>query len=541
MNINKYIQIVILILFGILITITIRNIIYAGLIFKTNDEAHYTVGLSLISKFSVFDLKHTIVSGSGYLYLLEVLKKLNNFDIITTIGVFSSIISLLYPLIIYGNYHFLFKNHKFSFLSLIPLLFSSYFIFPMIEGRPQQIGMLLVLSFFIFYYKFIDTNNRNSAFVYYYLCFILIIITFVIHILSFFLLFTLFYLNSLVTSFLIKTNKIKLIGLILPFTLCFIYFFISNSIFNATSGAIKWSLMQSSNILIRYIGNNFRELGVIITILSAIFLIPLTKLVENSGKNLHTLFLRARELILKYKKYIFIFLIVITLFFILLQFIYLINTAETAVYKRSILLYSILNIGNFLFGIFYLRAIIRFLENFKSSKQLMYLFSISLILTLIIASGILISYSMLPNFNNFGIRFINYWTIFSSPIVAIEMLNFIHNKKINIFLLAITIIVLIFLGTINASRGPQFFDYSSYWTKNDIITLNWLVENNNPNLQYFIIPEIRSKYNTYNYLIEFYKTEKNLTNVKALFSNNISITGYYDLIYSNYKSKIFGS
>lgn len=484
---REYLIVLILIFTGFLITFYIRFVVYNNVIFASSDESNY---IDLLYRFN--NNKFTVISGPGYIYFVNFLKYITNLDFLYLVPLIAIIVSILYITIFYFLYKFETKNKIYSFICSIVILTSSYFLWPMIEGRPQQIGMILFFISAVSFYKYLSENKNK----YYFIFLISYFLVFIFHSLSFFLLSSCIIL-LLVWNYLdgIKKSLINLIIFIVLLCFFILLFFQDWFIYSNMKNALYYSLLSNYPVCLL-------NLLYIKVFVSVIFLLVFLSILIFLKKT--NLLSKMFNLIKNPKVFYSLFFSII--FSLFLQFILEFNK-NISFYKYSGPYFLFFQLGNIFFGLIFL---IGFYKLLKENKKMDLFFKYSIILMFIGFVLVCLSLFFPNNFSNGLIRIINYWTMFASPIVVYPLLKI--NNKFKVFL-SVLLAIFILLSIINASRDPYFFNYEYYWDNSDYNAMKYICPlegtfliKNTQNDFYFL-----SKESTYILLIDIISNRENMS------------------------------
>lgn len=427
---NNHIYAATLILIGAIATIYVRAIAFYGKMLSWSDESAYIQLIDIILKG-----QEGHVSGPAYIYTIILLGKITSIPPEYIMIFFGCLIGIIGSFIIFIFYDKIIKNKTYSFFSVITLLTTSYFIYPLIEARPTQVGLFLItITSFFFYKHFYEKKDINKI-----ILFSLYFITFCMHILSFAIL------NCIIFGLLLwgiadKKVHIKKIFLPIIFILITIPIYISKlSPYNGNYRDIYGHMIEPT---IRNLGIKIIFLPAILFV-GTIFIIFFLKYISNFEKE-------------KDKKIKLFFYILLLGAFLALAIQFKLNyITYFKVYHYSLIFFLVFQIGNIIFGTLYLLGIKEILNN--SLKQ-DFFFKSSIILILAGIISLIISINLGWGFNNLMIRILNYWVIFAAPIAYIPLHKLKRTKIINT-LLGVTISSIISISLINASRHPDIFNY----------------------------------------------------------------------------------
>jgi hypothetical protein len=414
-----------------MMVIYIRFIIFDLSIEPPSDEHLYVTLARDIS-----DGRNIPVSGPGFLYLIQFFSNVSGLSFEISSAIFGSIVGSLFLIIPF----FIYRNEigigeKAVQVCMI-LICTSYLIWPMIESRPQQIGMVLVMMGSISFYW----SQKADKFPY---LFILIsLITFFYHILSFLILIGMvliyWWLNYIGSRTSIKRSIPPVSVLILGG----IFFVLPNFIYTEMMSGVEWMFETSKfPILWKFPFFPFHLLLLlaIIPIVTHLMKInDIVKILRNTAE--------------KYAAQITIAVLVITGIGLIVQFI-LNSEVYLEKYRDSFWLFIVFQIGNLAFGLLFLKGYSNMMKKGEFSNVF---FQFASILMLLGAIVLCISIFLPLNFNNWLIRIINYWALFGAPIALNAVESFSPRwRKIVILILP----VLIVLSLVNISRDQSLFGY----------------------------------------------------------------------------------
>lgn len=423
--------IITLLLLGATLTLYIRLIVHDLLIVEPSDEALY---VSLIRELS--NGGNPPISGPGFAYIILLINSISGWPIGEITALFGLFIGSIFLLVLYLVYKKNLESPEEAAYSCLLILCTSYFLWPMIEARPQQLGMLMVLIGGTVYYTYLSKRKYLSPLI------ILCFFTFIFHILSFLvlmgmilLLWWLHYLDD-------RADFKELIWPAIVLISSAIVFIGPFPIYSSMNGGVIW-MLRTSNL--NFMQNNVVQ--VIILLISILIAIPLT------------IFLKKKKIIDKLRSFgkkhvgkiipLFIaaLIIVLTAQFILNMDIY------SKKYNGSILFFILFQMGNILFGGLFLKA---YFKSIKEGEIDDPFFRYGSILMLIGIVALFLSLFLPINFNNWLIRMINYWTVFAAPMVVRSVMEMHPRMR---FILALILPVLIILSLLNISRDQALFGY----------------------------------------------------------------------------------
>lgn len=431
-----------LILLGFLIAFYIRFIVYKDVVFASSDESNYISLLYLIK-----NGEFAVVSGPGYIFLIQILNYISNIEFINLVPLSAFFVTTIYLFVVYILYKTEIKNTKYVLLSCMLLLSTSYFLWPIIEARPQQIGMILFFISSLFFYKYLQKEKYFLPFI------ITYFLTFIFHILSFFVLSGSVFLISYWRYLKKQDNFKRLFYLIIIFSLCMFLFTRNWFIYSTMSRGVLALLVNFPLCLLNKLQ---------ITIFAFIFVICavilLTYFLRKSNFTNHI-----DNFIKKPISLFLLFLLIILSLFIQYR---LGSDLYSSLYLNSLPYFIFFQLGNIFFGIMYLLGLSFLIKENKTNNIF---FTNSFALMVLGALIIIPSLAFPSGFANGLIRIINYWTLFAAPIALIPLIK-IKQKLI----ISILISIFIIISLINTSQDPYFFNNELYWDDSDISSMKWL-------------------------------------------------------------------
>jgi len=452
-----------LIILGFLLVFYIRFIVYNNAVFASADESNY---IDLLYRIAAG--KFAVVSGPGYILLLNLIKGISGIDFISLVPLLAAIVSSVSLFVIYLIYKKETKKPPYALLSCIVLLLTTHFLWPIIEGRPQQIGMFLVLISSVLFYKYLRDKN-------YFLPFIaLYAVTFIFHILSFFVLSGGILLVGYWQYLNKKTELKKLIYVLIFFFLFIFLFFADWFVYSNMNGAI---IMLLANYPLCVL--NLPYVAVIVFALIILTTVLMTNLFKKSNLPKCIEYLT--------KKPIFFFLLVLAIIFSIFVQYKLSAFVYSSLYLNSFYYFILFQLGNICFGAMFLFGMFSLIKE-KKTENLFFKYSVAL---MVIGAALLVLSFFFPGgFDNGLIRVLNYWTLFAAPIAAIPIIK-INKKRWKIFL-SILMSIFIIISLVNTSKDPSLFNYEYYWDKADFSAMKWvcnqegifLIENSANDFQY---------------------------------------------------------
>ncbi len=420
-----------LLVLGFSLVFYIRFIIHDLVLVEPSDEAMY---VSLIKEVS--NGMDPPASGPGFVYLILLIKRIFGWPVDIITGVLGLIVGSLYLLLLYQVYKVNLSSRETAVYSCLMILSTSYFLWPMIESRPQQLGMLLVLVGAYFYHAHLG-NGRYLG-----LLITITIFTFVFHILSFLFLISIMLILWWLGFIENKTRLKQGIwpGLVLISGL--LIFFSPLPLYSSMNGGVGWMLRRSE---LGFLQNS--PILVVLFAISILFLVALTIYLKN---------IKVPEGLMSFGgKHIGKLCPIIIIATILVLFVqFMINRdVYSSKYRGSILLFIVFQMGNIVFGGLFIRSFLKSMRNGDFEDPFFRIVSILMFMGI---ATLLISIFLPMNFNNWMIRTVNYWTVFAAPLVAREVMD-MPSKWRN--LLVMFLPILIILSLINISRDQTIFGY----------------------------------------------------------------------------------
>lgn len=411
----------------VLFTIGVAVTLYARYICNfpicQEDEQRYTEILNQLAQG-----KEWPVSGMGFVHFLQILHKLIGLSFENLVPKFAIILSTIIPVVLYLIYRDTIKDDHLSFYATLLLFTSSYFISPMIIGRPQQLGMILVLIGALRFQKDLN-NNHGPTFSF----FIIYLFTFYYHLLSFILL------NAAITGYFFMTyihGKARLQYMVKPCLTLGVTIF---SMFYSPLYATMLKDIQDFHLQ----GIRFSVLMlelVIFFIILAFF----AKFARRHCAALYQLFIENSRAC---RASIVYFLVASVIFAAVMQ--YIIAPPEyTVVYNRSIGNFVLFQSGNLAFGVLFFFGLHAELQ--RRSHVPFFLYS----LIFIFIGGWLLLFSLKLGDKNWMIRTINYWCLFASPIAASNLLKL---SRSTLFIIFLGITIFSIISSLHTIKDQRFF------------------------------------------------------------------------------------
>lgn len=441
-----YFFFILLLLFGTCISFYVRFILHDGTIWAL-DEGNYLQIMTRLQNGQIFPM-----SGPLYIWVVEQFQWLLDASLIYSLPLYSSISASVLPAFFFIYYYYIAEHESFSLslnlddnilfslICVLMLLSSSYFIWPMIEGRPQQLGSLLMVLVLYLYYQ----QLLKSSFLRLVLLTLFSLMLFYYHLLSFIF----FIIIASMFWFWLYINKqCSLISIFLPIIIIIISLFI----FTEEGGV--YSLMYYDLLHFHLKGIDLQKTGIAISLLVlTAFLLQKTifSLVEFIKGALNS-------------KYFILLLILLSLSALMIQ-VYLLGEEALYFYKESKIVFIIFQSGNIFFLVCYFYG----LYYLNQQNKLNQFFVIGSVLFLILAVfSLFISFYL--GEKNLLIRLLNFWILLATPVGSVALIKFYQFHRGILFVLPLVIILSIILS----SKSGQFFNFEFFWDRNDIDAVNW--------------------------------------------------------------------
>jgi hypothetical protein len=427
-----------------------RFILHDGTVWAT-DEGNYLEIITKLQNGRTFPL-----SGPLYVWVVEQFQCLLDASLIQSLPFYALISASVLPALFFIFYYqivthesfssglSLGDNASFAFICVLMLLSSSYFIWPMIEGRPQQLGFLLMVVVLYLYYQ----QLLNASLFQFVALILLSTVLFYYHILSF-----IFFISvaSMLWFWFYINKQCSLLSILLPVLVISISLFV----FTETGGVYHRMYINLLTVHLKVIALQQAGTGIGLLILTAFLLQkPILYLVNLVRTAL-------------YRKY-FIFLLILISFAALMIQLYLLGTEVLYFYRESIIVFIVFQSGNlfflvcYFFGLYYLN-----LQN-----KLNQFFVIGSFLFLILAGfSLLISFYL--GDKTLLIRLLTFWVLLATPVASVAFIKFYQFNRGFLVVLSSAIILSIILS----SKSGYFFNFEFFWDSDDIEAVNWACHN----------------------------------------------------------------
>ncbi|AFL95057.1 hypothetical protein CL1_0852 [Thermococcus cleftensis] len=432
--------------------------------FTTTDESYY---LSLIARPMWY--KTAIVSGYVTPILLRLFYRILG-DPVKVVIWNSVFFMVLYVLVIFFSYRRFGFSDRHSLTAILLLFLTRMYLWPTIEARPQQVGLLVGLILVVLT---ISVNLRPSTVLLFVSIYILLIFS---HVLSFILYSTLIlgYLTIKIVfgnageSYLKKLD-VTLVSILISWAIFvfmpYSYYLIKNMtwILNNMAGA-DMTVYQFSLI----------SLGFLV-ISSAGLYTFVRNLPISVGRFFEVFWNSIVDVLARISSKAILIVAVLGIAGAVVLQIILERSIYSDVYGGSLVSFLFFQMGNIAFGLFYVDGIL-----YKIRQREISDLDILSLLWIFVSVGLLALSFFMPEgkvwtFRNWFLRAIQYFVIFAAPVAAHALLKdemFKHGFK-SIFkplLVASLVSMLIVISVLNTSRIPGFYDYDVVWPS-DLVTL----------------------------------------------------------------------
>jgi len=422
---------ILLLIVGTSIVAYVRIIVHDLVIPEPSDEALYV----LIIK-DVINGMDPPVSGPCFVYLILFFKYMTGWSVDSITALFGLFVGSVFLLVLYFIYRKIGASLEDAILSSVFVLGTSYFLWPMIEARPQQLGMLLVLTGGSLYYLYMKKGEHLVPFL------VICLLTFIFHILSFIVLGTLVLLMWWSYYLQDKGQMKKVIWPAMMLIAGMLIFISPFPLYSSMNGGVKWMLANShiDFILKDYVIPLILSITVIISVLLTYYM---------KKKRVMERFLD----LCRNNTVIIVPVFIVALFIILtVQFI-LNKDVHSSKYRGSLLLFLLMQAGNLVFGGLFLKGYFSYIRKGQFDDPYFRFVSILMFMGMI---SILFSLFLPINFNNWAIRIMNYWTLFAVPLVSREVIR-MHPRLRLIIVLVLPLLIMVSL--LNISRDQSIFGY----------------------------------------------------------------------------------
>lgn len=455
-KVNHRVKLGIIALMSLVTTYYIR--VGFGRYFTTIDESYY---ISLTG--TPFWYKTSPVSGFVVPFMLNVIRSLLHLNPVDLVIYYSLIFAIVNVIMIYWFYRKAGIKKLSSLLSLAILFISSYYIWPSLEIRPQQLGVLVGLVITAISL----TSKPNKKF----LAMLTSLFTLLVftHVLSF-VLFSALLILYLFLSF-IREGSFEEISrkfIYLSFAILLAWeLFLLFPYSDRTVGNIAWIIssllpFDSYSFLTSY----FSILSFVVYIL-AVYLIYYAAKVLNMKYRyaLINFWNNIREFSVNYYSKILLLGVLFLIVGFYLQF-RLEARVYSEIYKNLGIGMTYFQLGNAFFGLMFIRGILEKLKEDKLTEL-----DVMTIAWAFIGAGMLFVSFFMPQgneiwtFNNWMIRVVQYFVIFAAPTVTYIVENDLQALRNSNIKMAVPLLLslLMIISVLNTARIPQVYNYDLTW------------------------------------------------------------------------------
>ena len=423
-----------------------------GRCFTSFDESYYA---SLLG--DRYWYSNWPISGFVTPFLLHKLNNIISDPIITTLT-FSALVFLIYAIFLYWFYKKMGLDEKASLFSLLVLFMSSYYIWPALEVRPQQLGFIVGASLF----PVLNSKQRRMLIP---ILFVLLVLT---HVLSF-IVFSTLLLAYIVLEVAIKGKNLKteFLTVSLSILLGWVAFLLFPP-YNKMTSSLVWVVENTKIIGKVPVWGHFSIVSTVLLVLGLYIIFRIIDFAIKRLETLRSLWEIITVIVERFKPYVLGLSFVLVLIGLYLQFKLRANIYAT-IYANSALVFFLLQFGNLFFAVVYIREIM----NKVSKNAFQTLDTISIILVFIGGLGLFASLLMPSSggwsFNNWLIRIVQYFIPFATPTVALSIMRDLRETTPKFKpLITITLSLLIFLSALNVARPPRLYNYELTWDEETI-------------------------------------------------------------------------
>lgn len=425
----KLVFVLSLLLLGAVIVINIRLMVQYITFHVSSDEANY------ISIMSHGDRgAGGPVSGPGYRLFVLFVHDHTPLSITDTVAGFASLVTICSLALLLFGYDRCASRMPGSGMAVLLLLTTSYFLWPIIEGRPQQLGMLLLFASVLLYWNSLKDRRFLAPFV------AVFLLSFAYHLLTFMLVATTV---SIIWWWEYVNKRADLKAAALPgsvILLCLLSL-VPGLTYEHMVGGIMWALNRS-----------------VLSPLATPWMIVLTGLAPFFVLVLSGVLVRRTELVPavtslagRYSTQITVVLCLAVVAVIVVQY-WMDEDIYSYKYRHNFILFLIYQLGNMAFGLAFIIGMRGFLKGQEGPN----VFLIGAIALMAVGGAIIVPSVLLPvGFNNWFIRVVNYWTLFAAP-VAVRSVEKVPERYRKWLVLAVP--ALFVLSLININKDPFFLN-----------------------------------------------------------------------------------
>lgn len=421
-----------------------------------------------------------ITTGFDEAYYLSTVKVGGVYSGLITPGILKMLSAFLSPIpallltsvVFFVMYPFaLWKLHgRLSFRPLVPAYFflafllTNHTVWSANEVRPQQIGILIGLLLLLWHLRLIQKlriNIRDML-----IMVSLWVLLSLAHVFSLFVFYALMWLLSV--AYLIGgevdiRRYLTVVSASLPAFILLLYF----PPYKMTVFSIKWILEHSTLEVLKLAGWYFEEIFLGLWCLSVV----LGALFMFLKKPVAFVTLNLVEWVNSKRRSLYFAFILLLGMLVGMQY-YLGRSVYSEVYRNNVFALLFLQLGNVLFIMLLLHAVLKRLEKKTSDPVLM-----SVIFFGLLGVGALFVSLLMPRnfgsfgFTNWGLRVFQYMAFLALPLVADEIRIIFEyhpaRRYVNLFFVLL-ILAGVVSSVLNVARPPMFYSYPYYWTSSDI-------------------------------------------------------------------------
>lgn len=452
---NKKFFLAVIVCLALLVPLYAKFAVFGEGFFISSDESILRKEVELIeANPDISQLRHT--SGPFFIFYVFFLGKVvGTENSILFIGLINSV---LISLAAYLLFKVVTKKEKISIGSAMLAFFSSYFLWPIVEVRPHQIGVVFLLFSIILAIKFFQTGKAR-----YFagLALMLSVFSFM-HILSY-LIFLGVFLSITGYFFLIANAKKWLIGAAATlFSLWFLFFF-ANMAFLNLSDDIRWLFSitifkgfgEAWNTGVKtFFGATFIPSVFFPAALAFSIVIIGVGIAAFFRKQIGSFLVKSEERIFARKSELFFLLSGISIALIALTVV--LNFTEIYYNYSNPVNFFVLQAPNFLIGF---AALAGFTEIYKLHEGFGSLKSIALALALLFFANLVFGFFLITGFHNFALRVVQVMIFFLAFFAFYYFSKNFASKKV--FYAVIAISLLFPAALISGTRDPSFIKFSA--------------------------------------------------------------------------------
>jgi hypothetical protein len=427
--IPKLAMVLSLLLLGAVVVLNVRYLVNYVTFSTSSDEGNYI---------SIMDHGDRgaggPISGPGFRLLMLFIHDNTPLSMTDTVAGFAALVTFCFPALLLLGYDRYFAKLPGSGKAVLLLMTTSYFLWPAIEGRPQQAGMLLLFASVLLFWSSLKDKRFLVGFL------AVFLISFVYHLLTFMLVAaTVFiiwwweYVNE-------RAGLKDALGPGAVVLVCLLSL-VPGLLYEHMVGGIIWTLERS-----------------VLSPLATPWLIVLTGLAPFSVLVLSAILLRKRGVVPRVVRSVRRHSVAVMLLIgasivagIVVQY-WLNEDIYSFKYRNNALIFLLFQLGNITFGM----AFILGMHDRLASGEGPDVFLTASVALMLVGAAILVPSILLPDgFNNWFTRVINYWTLLAAP-VAVLSLERVPKRFYKPLVLAVS--ALFILSLININKDTFFLN-----------------------------------------------------------------------------------